>query len=278
MLQDRLRSLTVVDLRQQAPPRTDARFQHHGVAHCLDGLQSRLRGKGHHSMWYRYVVLEERLRGEEFIPTDACHIGSVDGGDTPIIEHLQRIERSRVVDRAFENHVVLLIGAGIVQVKNQGTIVQLLVRDTAGGERLEQELFLDTDARAQHTHAHTLSYSPQSSSSSGASANSSGSSLITSSSAPHSSHTIISPSSKSRSVSITAPHSEHSAMVLPSFNTLTDEYPVLSQLVSKPMTVCDPPQATPWLCNPTRCLLKMQASRLRKGLPPLRPMIFATGR
>src|SRR4029434_6909738 len=113
MLQDRFRCLTVIDLRYQASPGADTRLEHDGIPQGLDRLQGRLGGKGHHITWHWHVMLNERLGGKKFVAADTCYISGVDRLNAPIVKYLQRIEGTRVVDRAFENHIILLIRPGI---------------------------------------------------------------------------------------------------------------------------------------------------------------------
>src|SRR6266851_300081 len=105
MLQDGLRGLTIIDLRYQTSPGADTRLEYDGIPQDLDRLQGRLGGKGHQITWHWHMMFNERLGGEAFVAADARHVGCVDCLDAPIIKHLQRIEGSRVVDRAFENHI-----------------------------------------------------------------------------------------------------------------------------------------------------------------------------
>jgi hypothetical protein len=82
------------------------------------------------------------------------------------------------------------------------SIVEADEIQSAGPERVEEQLFLFANQRAEDADFH----SPQSSSSSGAGATSAGSTLMTSRSRPQSGHWMISPTSVDDSSVISASH------------------------------------------------------------------------
>ena len=91
VLEHCLGRLPVVDLGHQPPPRADAGLENHGVAELLDGLQRGLRGEGNQVARHREIVLQQRLRGEQFVAADAGGVGAIEGLHAPAVQHVQGV-------------------------------------------------------------------------------------------------------------------------------------------------------------------------------------------
>src|SRR5207237_963144 len=67
VLDDRLRRLAVVDLRDEAAPRADERLHHDGIAQLLDRRERGPRGEGHARTRARHAVADETHRREQLL-------------------------------------------------------------------------------------------------------------------------------------------------------------------------------------------------------------------
>jgi hypothetical protein len=53
-----------------------------------------------------------------------------------------------VIDTPLQDDIILLIRAGVVEIEHQFAVIQLVISDSTGLKRFEEQLFLDTNARA----------------------------------------------------------------------------------------------------------------------------------
>ena len=70
VLQHRLGRVAIVDLAQQASPRSDRRLEHHRVADPLDRLQRALRREGHERPRLRHAGGRQRAGRQQLVAAD----------------------------------------------------------------------------------------------------------------------------------------------------------------------------------------------------------------
>ena len=207
VLEHRLCGVAVVDLREQAPPRSHGRLEHRRIPQLLDRVQRRPGGEGDPRLGLRHSALGERRSRQDLVAAAARHLVAVDARRAGTLEKPERVHGARVVDRAFQHHVHF---GACVEIEDELAVVQkdhLYLR--APAQLRDEELFVLADEGMKESDPH----SPQSSSASGASPSVRGSSARISSSTPHSAHSSSSPSTGSAEISISPPHTGHSDIV-----------------------------------------------------------------
>ena len=146
VFQDGLCRVAVVDFRQQASPRADHRFEHHRIAHRLDGFQGGLRGEGDARGRLRHPRGGEGVGRGDFVAAGLGHRRGVDGWDAPGVERLQGVQPAGVTDTALQHSVIPLPGGRVIQVEVDFAVVQAVEIHAALLQGGENPLFLNAQA------------------------------------------------------------------------------------------------------------------------------------
>ena len=90
---------------QQPSPGTDSGLQHHRIAEFLDGFESRLDCEGDSQGRLRNVVIPQRHRSEYLVTASQGNVITVYAGNAETLIKSERMQRPRVIDAAFDDHV-----------------------------------------------------------------------------------------------------------------------------------------------------------------------------
>ena len=145
VLQHGFRSLAVVDLAQQSPPRSDRRFHHYGIAQLLDSLQRTLGGEGNHRARRGNAGRCKCARRLQFVTAHVGHLDRIHGWDLAIVENSQTDQRPPMMDTALDYDIVIVkarcrvLAAG--DVKDQLAVVEQVELGAPLPEGFEQQFF-----------------------------------------------------------------------------------------------------------------------------------------